>query len=95
LITKGIIFDIGNVIQPVTWEDAAAQLNQKPNDYKSAFMKDRKTCFDKYERNEMSTSEFACQILSNLGLNISEKNLARATDSVFQLKKELAGFKNA
>jgi hypothetical protein len=82
LIIKGIIFDIGNVIQPVTWDHAAAQLNQKPGDYKSAFMKDRKNCFDKHERNEISTSEFACQMLSNLGLDINEKNLARARDSV-------------
>ena|SRR3989338_1005018 len=79
---KGIIFDIGNVIQPVTWEDSARTLAVPKDKYKTAFMKDRECYFDFYERGELSSTAFARYVLSNLGIEATTENQDLFQESV-------------
>lgn len=81
----GYIFDIGNVIQPVTWQEAARVLNVSPEQYEAALRKDRRTHFDRYERSEIPKERFATFVLQNLGLEVTDDNLKLFSDSLMQL----------
>ena len=78
---KGIIFDVGNVIQPVDWNTAADILNVSPEKYKEAFMKDREDHFNLYEKGEIHSLPYAAFVLGNLGINASKENIETFSES--------------
>ncbi len=72
---KGIIFDIGNVIQPESELDKSAKIMGVSTDtFEFAFMKDRKNNLDLYQIGEISSEKFAFFVLENIGLENSEEN---------------------
>jgi len=80
---KTIIMDVGNVIQPITWEEGAKVLGAPVDDYKIAFRKDGK--FDQYKIGELPFPQYADFVLQTLGIESSEVNIERFSESIKNL----------
>lgn len=70
---KGILFDIGNVIHPETWDKSASILGLSTNEFKTNFTKDRENYDDLYQKGIISFDAFASFVLKNSNIEITEE----------------------
>jgi HAD superfamily hydrolase (TIGR01509 family) len=76
---KAIIFDIGGVIQPLTWDKAAEMMGMSPQAYEKAFRNKR---YREYKTGKTSFDGFAEAFFNESGLEMSEESKGRFQASI-------------
>lgn len=79
---KGIIFDIGNVIQPTSWKQSGDIFSVSGEQYKGAFLDDREHYWNHYESGNMETAIFGKHVLGNLGVESNYNNQQLFSESL-------------